>query len=321
MSFSLEVKEELSRQIPKSRHCRLAELAGILLMCGQLMKNKNGKTYLSISFENEAVYRKCFTLLKKTFKIGIKLGEEEDISLEKRNAYRIDLEDDTEVSLLLEATKLKAVYYESMMVLSLATGLGLQHTCCKRAFLRGVFLSNGSISDPLKSYHFEVVCSMEEKAGIIRRVICDLDLDAKIVQRKKYRVVYLKESAQIVEVLAVMEANVALLNLENIRILKNMRNSLNRQVNCETANISKTVSAAVRQIEDIRFIKDNVGFSDMPDGLREVAELRLEYDDMPLKELGQMLDPPLGKSGVNHRLRKLSAIATELRDKRGGDLL
>lgn len=321
MSFSKELKEELGRQLPRSRHCRLAELAGMLAMCGRLMRNKKQEAYLSLSFENEAVYRKCFTLLEKTFKIDMKLSEEEEASLDKRGVFRIELYKESEISLLLGATKLKVVYYEGMMALSLASLVGLQHACCKRAFLRGVFLSNGSITDPAKSYHFEVVCSDREKAETIQQVMCDLGLDAKLVQRKKYRVVYLKESAQIVEALALMEGNVALLNLENIRILKNMRNSLNRQVNCETANINKTVSAAVRQIEDIRFIKDSVGFLDMAEGLRQVAELRLEYDDMPLKELGQMLDPPLGKSGVNHRLRKLSAIATELRDKRGGSLL
>ena len=124
---------------------------------------------------------------------------------------------------------------------------------------------------------------------------------------------YVKEGAQIVDILAVMEANVALMDLENIRILKEMRNSVNRKVNCETANINKTVNAAVKQVEDIRLIERKAGFESLSEGLEEIARLRLQYPEATLKELGMMLNPQVGKSGVNHRLRKLSMIAEELR--------
>ena len=142
------------------------------------------------------------------------------------------------------------------------------------------------------------------------------DLDAKIVERKKTYVVYLKEGSQIVDVLNIMEAHVGLLELENVRIMKEMRNSVNRKVNCETANINKTVSAAVRQIEDIKYIRDTVGFDRLHQGLRDVALTRLAYPDASLKELGELLDAPVGKSGVNHRLRRLSEIAVKLRDSK-----
>ena len=135
------------------------------------------------------------------------------------------------------------------------------------------------------------------------------------MQRKKYYVVYIKEGAQIVEILNVMEAHVALMNLENVRILKEMRNSVNRQVNCETANINKTVNAAVKQIEDIQYIQSTIGFDSLSEGLEDVARLRLEQPEATLKELGMMLTPQVGKSGVNHRLRKLSNLADELRGK------
>ena len=138
-------------------------------------------------------------------------------------------------------------------------------------------------------------------------------MDAKIVTRKKYYVVYLKEGAQIVHLLNIMEAHVALMNLENVRILKEMRNSVNRKVNCETANISKTVNAAVQQLQDIAYIREKAGLDSLPEHLREIALLRLEYPEAPLKELGTYLDPPVGKSGVNHRLRKISEIAEGLR--------
>lgn len=147
----------------------------------------------------------------------------------------------------------------------------------------------------------------------MQEVIGSFDSDAKIVERKGHQVVYLKEGSQIVDMLNVMEAYVSLMNLENIRILKEMRNSINRQVNCETANINKTVNAAVKQIQDIELIRDTMGLDELPQNLREMALLRLEYPDAPLKELGNYLEPPVGKSGVNHRLRKLSAIAEGLR--------
>lgn len=192
-------------------------------------------------------------------------------------------------------------------------GLLIQQPCCKRAFIRGAFLAGGSISDPNKSYHFEIVCRTPSQAHQLKEMINSFEMDAKIVARKKYQVVYLKEGSQIVDILNVMEAHVALMNLENVRILKGMRNSVNRKVNCETANISKTVNAAVQQAKDIAYIRDTAGLDSLPDTLKEMALLRLEYPDASLKELGAYLDPPVGKSGVNHRLRKISEIAEGLR--------
>ena len=169
------------------------------------------------------------------------------------------------------------------------------------------------MSDPEKSYHFEIVCNGEEKAKQLVEIINSFDMEAKIVQRKKSHVVYLKEGSQIVDMLNIMEAHVALLDLENVRILKEMRNSVNRQVNCETANINKTVSAAVKQLEDINYIKNTRGLDSLPDNLREIALVRLEYPQAALKELGTYLEPAVGKSGVNHRLRKICEIAEEIR--------
>ena len=200
--------------------------------------------------------------------------------------------------------------------LSLAQNVVLMQNCCKRAFIRGAFLAAGSISDPEKFYHFEITCATEAKAKQIQGLILSMGIEAKIVLRKKYFVVYIKEGSQIVDILNVMEAPVALMELENIRILKEMRGSVNRQVNCETANINKTVSAAVKQMEDIIYIRDTAGFDSLPDNLREIAELRLARPEATLKELGEALDPPVGKSGVNHRLRKLGNMAERLRQER-----
>ena len=173
----------------------------------------------------------------------------------------------------------------------------------------------GSISTPEKFYHFEIVCNSYDKAVQLCELIATFQIEAKIVERKKHFVVYIKDGSGIVDILNVMEAHVALMNLENVRILKEMRNSVNRKVNCETANLNKTVAAAVKQIEDISYIRDTVGLSYLPDALRQLAEIRLENPDVSLKELGTLLDTPVGKSGVNHRLRKISEIAENLRGK------
>ena len=305
MSFSGMVKEELSRQISPARHCRIAETAALLCACGRITAKEN----LRIQTENAAVVRKCFTLLQKTFNIETEIAIRESCQMKKGNVYFVEICDPNEIRNVLQGTKLSV----NRETLCFDNTLVTQQSCCKRAFIRGAFLASGSISDPEKGYHFEIVCPDRQKAEQLQELIRSFQIDAKIVLRKKSYVVYVKEGAQIVDILAVMEANVALMNLENIRILKEMRNSVNRKVNCETANINKTVSAAVKQIEDIKLIESQKGFHTLNEGLAEIAELRLQYPEATLKELGMMLNPQVGKSGVNHRLRKLSEIADELR--------
>ena len=306
MSFSGKVKEELSRQISSARHCRIAETAALLSACGRITSDGS----LRLQTENAAVVRKGFTLLQKTF---TEIIVRESRQMKKGNVYFVEIKDTEKIQNILQGTKL-SVSREDGEALCSDNTLVTQQSCCKRAFIRGAFLASGSISDPEKGYHFEIVCSDQQKAEQLQELIRSFQIDAKIVLRKKSYVVYVKEGAQIVDILAVMEANVALMNLENIRILKEMRNSVNRKVNCETANINKTVSAAVKQIEDIRLIERRVGFYSLNEGLAEIAELRLQYPEATLKELGMMLNPQVGKSGVNHRLRKLSEIADELRN-------
>lgn len=297
MSFSSDVKTELGRQYSKSRHCQIAELAAIFFMGGRITVDP-----LSLEFQrdNALLYEKYTALMKSAFSIDAAEKVSPGDALRVLGAFRLLTEDGTAaVTGDLSGHR--------------CNGMLIQKTCCKRAFLRGAFMSSGSISDPSKSYHFEIVCSSMEQAMQLQELMMSFDGDAKIVERKNHYVVYLKEGAQIVDMLNVMEAYVALMNLENVRILKEMRNSVNRKVNCETANISKTVNAAVKQIEDIKLIRDTIGLKQLAPALREMALLRLEYPEAALKELGNYLDPPVGKSGVNHRLRKLGRIADELR--------
>ena len=195
----------------------------------------------------------------------------------------------------------------------------IQSTCCKRAYLRGAFLGSGSVSDPEKGYHLEFVSAKEEYIMSLQKLVNHFGMDAKVVIRKNNYVAYLKEGAQIVDLLNIMGAHVALMELENIRIVKEMRNNVNRLVNCETANLNKTVSAAVRQVQDINYLEGTIGLSALPRNLEEIAHYRLQHPSASLKEMGEMLNPPVGKSGVNHRLRKLSELANQLREERGGN--
>lgn len=287
MSFSSDIKEELGRQYSKSRHCQMAELSGMIELDGRI-DEQDGTMYFKT--DNPVLLEKYAILMRKVFELDIS----KPISKE-------------------ETDRIMQTFKWNRLEGATTNGLILQNTCCKRAFIRGAFLAGGSMSDPNKSYHFEIVCHTHEQAKQLQSVMQSFDTDAKIVERKGHHVVYLKEGSQIVDMLNVMEAYVALMNLENVRILKEVRNTINRKVNCETANINKTVNAAVKQVEDIELIRERIGLDNLPENLREMALLRLEYPEATLKELGNYLEPPVGKSGVNHRFRKLSAIAEDLK--------
>ncbi len=290
MSFSADVKEELEKVIPASRHCQLAELAALIYFGCKISEDAEGGYEVEVTSENPFVARKYFTLLKKTYIIN---GNVESKALQA-------------VKILDENGSLNGMPEEVNPVL-------IKKSCCKRAYLRGAFLCLGSMSDPHKGYHLEFVCEYETWAEQIRQVIGSFDLEAKIIKRKKYYVVYLKEGEGIVDLLNVMGAHRLLMELENLRVEKEVRNSINRQVNCEAANITKTVTAASKQIEDILYLQKHYGLSNLPDNLRQMAETRLEHPESSLQELGGYLNPPVGKSGVNHRLRKISEIAEKLK--------
>ena len=317
MSFSSEVKEEITRVISPARHCQIAEITAIIGLCGRVQISEFDTYKLLIHTENAAVARKYYSLLKQAFQITASILIKRNVYLKKTRTYLVKVDNHEDALRILQATKLVDPHGEVREEFSQINRFVLQSECCKRAFIRGAFLASGSISDPEKNYHFEIVCTHENKAKQLQEIINTFDLDAKIVLRKKYYVVYIKEGARLVDILNVMEAHIALMKLENVRILKDMRNSVNRRVNCETANINKTVSAAIKQVEDIKYIQDTIGFSELSEGLAEIAKLRLSQPEATLKELGSMLNPPVGKSGVNHRLRKLSNMADDLRERQG----
>lgn len=293
MSFSGDVKDELVRLENDARHCQIAELAAVLVYAGTVKTDVLGVQCIELPSDSSLVVRRGHMLFDRLF------GEQ--FSTEKHL-----IQDEICVRKVLQTIK-----YSGGELL--VNPLLIKSFCCKRAFLRGTFLAVGSMSNPEKGYHLEYVCADAQQAAQIMDTLLAYGIRAKTVVRKKYQVVYIKESEEIVELLNVIGAHVSLMKLENLRIFKDMRNSINRKVNCETANISKTVHAATKQIADIQYIKEHYGFDNLKENLRQVAELRLEYPDAALKELGEYLSPPVGKSGVNHRLRKLSELAEKLR--------
>jgi len=292
MSFSAEIKSELLKIIPDGRHCQLAEMAAIIYFCGVINTQKDKTPEITLTTENETVKRKCFTLLEKAF----------NIEADAKNRH---------LSSTLEVLQALRFYRDGKNLRGPGEGISsllLKNTCCRRAYLRSAFICIGSMSNPQSGYHLEFVFNHELQAKQLKDTLNSFSLESKITKRKKYYVVYVKEGTSIVDLLNIMGAHNALLRLESLRVEKEVRNLVNRKVNCEAANINKAVAAAARQIEDITYIRDKIGFTGLPDNLRRIAELRLEYPDVTLQELGSLLNPPIGKSGVNHRLRKLSEI-------------
>ena len=304
MSFSGQIKEELAQVISSPRHCQLAELAALVQFCGHIEEDGS----LLVQSENPLVIRKCFTLLKKTFKIKAVAKSQ----MQTQN-YRLFVTGE-DAFRVLEALKICDTAGHLMMR-HLTDPVLIKNSCCKRAYLRGCYMAVGSMSDPYKSYHLELVCDLQAQAEQLLKILHDFSLDAKMIVRKKYHVVYMKEGENIADFLNITEAHKALMEFENTRIYKGMRNMVNRKVNCEAANITKTVNAATRQVEDIRLIREKMGLEGLPEPLRQMAYVRLENPQASLGELGKLLDPPVGKSGVNHRLRKLGELAKELKVK------
>ena len=314
MSFSTETKNELARVMPESLCCKKAELSGIAKLAGSIQIAGYKKINLKISTELNSVARKVFKILKSDFNINTTIVVNKNQMLKRNNSYVLTVKSDMGSESLMKTLGLLDKD-EDFLPCHTVPSWVYEDDECKKAFIRGAFLGGGSINDPEKNYHLEFVTSNEEFAESLMNLINSLGFNSKIVCRKNSYVVYLKESEQISDLLSLIGGFQALLSLQNTKILKQMRNNVNRIVNCETANLSKTVNAAVRQVENIKLIQQKMGISKLPQNLQQIALLRVENEDLTLKELGELLNPPISKSGVNHRLKKIEDIANELRDK------
>ena len=316
MSFSLKTKGELARLEAETPCCHRAELAALIGLNGETVPTTEGKSNLKVTVENPAVARKIFKLIKLLFAINPEIKVRKNSSFKKSNYYLMVITHTMGSRKIIEELGLVEESSSRQALIRFPREYIVDKRCCKRAYLRGAFLSGGSISAPEKTYHLEFVAHEIAVAKGIQTLVNGFGLNAKIVPRKKYQVVYLKEGDQIVELLNIIGAHNALLELENARILKEMRNNINRVVNCETANLSKTVNASVKQLENIHLIQRTIGLEELPESLRTLAELRIQHEDASLKELGEMMNPPVGKSGVNHRFRKINNLGEKIRQNR-----
>lgn len=319
MSFSSTVKNELCRLENINNCCLLSELAAALCLNGAVAAVPGNGFNIRITTENAAFARRIFSNIRKMCNIYPEVTIRKSKKLKKHVSYMLFITPAIGSAKLLELTGVAVeIAAEGLPPeLVLTDKNSLKHNCCRKAFLRGAFLAGGSISDPEKTYHLELTSRARPQALELSRILSTFRLNARIIIRKGSYVTYLKEGENIVDFLNIIGAHTALMELENVRILKGMRNTVNRIVNCETANLGKTVNASIRQVENIRYISENIGFDNLPVSLRDIAELRLEYNDDNLVELGKLLSPPLGKSGVNHRLRKLDQIAENHRAQAG----
>lgn len=312
MSFSTTVKNEIARTIPESKCCKKAELSGLIRVDGTILIGAKWQLSLEVKTENAAVARKFLKLMKLVYNIETQMSILRKNRLKKNYSYRIKI---------AEADKIKDILVDlgiSDDGFFLNSGVSREineNSCCKRAFLRGVFLGSGSVIDPETGYHMELVLEDEEFAKLLVTLLNSFELTPKINERKGYYIVYLKESEQIVTFLSIIGAYNGVFAYENIRIQKGVRNKVNRLVNCETANLNKSIDASFKQIENIKLIDEKIGIENLPENLQIIANLRLENPDVSLRELGEMLHPPLSKSGINHRIRKIDAISKKIREK------
>lgn len=314
MSFSSNVKNELAKIKTPENCCQKAELSALIKLTGTIQITGSNRIGIRLITENAAIARRIFTLLKINYGIQTQVLMSKNRQLKKKYSYTLLIgPENASNELLISLGILKGK--NNIRINQRISKNIIEKECCKKAYLRGAFLGGGSISDPEKTYHLEIVTNDISYADDLTRLINSYGLNSKVVSRKNSFVVYLKEGENIVDFLNIIGAHNALLKIENIRIFKEMRNNVNRLVNCETANLSKTVNAAMRQINNIQFIKENIGLNKLPRNLREMAEFRLLHQDLSLAELGEAMNPPVGKSGVNHRLRRLDQIAEDLRIK------
>jgi len=314
MSFSSDIKDEVCRLQNEKPCCRFAELAGIL-RTGLIIREIRKKNLLLFITEHAPVSRMVYSWVKEIVPDGVEISGEKTTRFKRHVVYRLnfsgieDLDEGNKflnsIGININLQQQKIEYFE----------FKLQDRCCIRAYLRGGFLAVGSVSNPDKSYHIEMAFTNSKISGEFIKYMECYDLKPKLIQRKNYDIVYMKEGQDIVDFLNIINAHNALLEMENIRILKDMRNQVNRLVNCETANLEKTVNASLKQVSYIKYLDDTVGIENLPVNLREIARLRMENPEASLSELGKMLNPKLSKSGVNHRMRRLQKLATDLMDK------
>lgn len=309
MSFAARTKKELT-QIEADDCCIKSEIAAFIRMNG-VLSFSNKQLSLDVQTENAAIARRLYSNVKRLYPYKVELLVRKKMRLKKNNVYICRIREGAKS--LLEDLMILTGTFQFKNEISKEL---VKKECCQRAYLRGAFLAGGSVNNPeTSSYHLEIFSIYKEHSEALVELMNKFYLNSKSIERKKGYIAYLKEAEKISDFLSLVGAHVALMKFEDVRILRDMRNSVNRLVNCETANLNKTISAAQRQVANIQFIERTIGLDQLPDRLQEIARLRVEHQDITLKELGELITGgTVSKSGVNHRLRKIEEIAENLRN-------
>lgn len=312
MSFSQKCKNELARKIPGRACCQLAEIGALVRMDGTI-KLSGQQISLWLDTENAGVARKTIKLLKSLFDLDTQTLVRRRQRLRKNNVYRVEVAPQPGLKRLLQQTGTDWIMGKGAEDWE---QIHLVKPCCQKAYLRGAFLAGGSVSDPQGgSYHLELTCQDPEQVGILQALMQGFFIKPGETSRKDGYFLYLKGAEPITQFLSMVGAHTALLDFENARIYKDIRNNVNRLVNCDTANLNKSVDAAARQVEAIRLLDAHLGLEKLTPALRQVARARLEHPDVTLKELGELINPPVSKSGINHRIRRIEQLAGRYRGK------
>ena len=309
MSFAAEVKKELTG-LAVQKNLAQAELAALIRMNGSLSLS-NHQFVLNVQTENAAIARRIFNLLKEHYNVRSELLVRRKMKLKKNNVYIVRLKQETQ-NILLDLDIMDGMMFQAHISNEIK-----QSDEKTRAYLRGAFLASGSVNNPETSrYHLEISSIYEEHNQDICDLLNQFDLNARTLERRNGYITYLKGAEKIADFLTLIGATNSMLKFEDVRIVRDMRNSVNRLVNCETANMNKTIDAASKQIENIHFIESTVGLQSLPEKLQEIAELRIQNPEISLKELGEMIPSgAISKSGINHRIRKINDFADNLRKK------
>ncbi len=308
MSFASEIKKELTT-IESDGDAQKAELAALVRMNG-VVSVSGERYYLDVQTENAAIARRIYSLIKANYEVPLEVLVRKKMKLKKNNVYIIRLKERVRDFL----TDLE-IFKEPHQIIRTISPSIFQDENRKRAYLRGAFLAGGSINNPeTSSYHLEIYNYHEEHNTSLSELLNTFGLRSKTLERKHGYIVYVKEAEKITDFLSIIGAFNAVFKFEDVRIVRDMRNSVNRLVNCETANLNKTIGAAFRQIENIKLIDRTIGLDQLPEKLQEIAYLRLEHEDVSLKELGELVESgKISKSGVNHRLKRIDEIAEKIR--------
>ncbi|MDO5037453.1 MAG: DNA-binding protein WhiA [Tissierellia bacterium] len=311
-SFSTSVKNELARLDLKDQGQMIAELAGVVRLAGSLKLSSFRDLSLVLATENASCARRYLSLLRRVYTDDVGVRVIKTGQVKTKNTYEIQLKDPGTLSLLLDDIaflrdgNIFSANYKTPASVIRSRDQG-------RAYIRGAFLGGGSVTDPEKGYHLEFVTGNQDLAGDLVYWLKSLGFSGKITHRKEKQVVYIKEAEEISDLLALMGGGQSVLKFEDVRVVKDLRNYVNRRVNFETANLNKTVKASIRQLENIKFLEEKIGLGKLPSQLQEVAKLRKAYPEASLQEIGSYLDPAVGKSGINHRFKKIDEMANKLR--------